>query len=67
VSDLRGLVGLAVILAFAFAVSNNRARVPWRTVLVGLALQVAIALLVLRWSTSPTRRSRGSWLPESGR
>lgn len=48
--DLRGLLGLAAILALAFLVSNNRARIPWRTVVVGLAIQVAFAALVLRWS-----------------
>jgi CNT family concentrative nucleoside transporter len=47
---VRGLVGLAVILAVAFLASSNRARIPWRTVLVGLALQTAFAVLVLRWS-----------------
>jgi concentrative nucleoside transporter, CNT family len=50
VSDLRGLLGLAAILALAFLVSNNRGRIPWRTVVVGLAIQVAFAALVLRWS-----------------
>ena len=49
-SDLRGLLGLATILALAFLVSNNRGRIPWRTVSVGLAIQVAFAALVLRWS-----------------
>jgi concentrative nucleoside transporter, CNT family len=34
----------------AFLFSNNRGRVPWRTVVVGLAIQVAFAALVLRWS-----------------
>ncbi len=48
--DLRGLIGLAAILALAFLVSNNRGRIPWRTVVVGLAIQVAFAALVLRWS-----------------
>ena len=48
--DLRGLLGLAAILALAFAVSSNRSRIPWRTVGVGLALQVGFALLALRWS-----------------
>ena len=49
-SDLRGLLGLAAILAVAFLFSNNRARIRWRTVAVGLAVQIGIALLVLRWS-----------------
>ena len=46
-SELRGLL---VILAVAFLVSNNRSRIPWRTVVVGLAAQIAFAVLVLRWS-----------------
>lgn len=50
VSDLRGLLGLAAILALAFLFSSNRGRIPWRTVIVGLAIQVAFAALVLRWS-----------------
>jgi hypothetical protein len=50
VRDVRGLLGLAAILAVAFLVSNNRGRIPWRTVAVGLAIQVAFAALVLRWS-----------------
>ena len=49
-SDLRGLLGLAAILALAFLFSSNRGRIPWRTVIVGLTIQVAFAALVLRWS-----------------
>ena len=47
---MRGLVGLAVLLALAYAVSSDRSRIPWRTVIVGLAIQIAFAVLVLRWS-----------------
>jgi CNT family concentrative nucleoside transporter len=50
VSDLRGVLGLLVILGVAFLVSNNRSRIPWRTVAVGLTAQVVFAVLVLRWS-----------------
>jgi CNT family concentrative nucleoside transporter len=39
-----------VILAIAVLASNNRRRIPWRTLAVGLAIQVAFAVLVLRWS-----------------
>ena len=46
---LRGLLGLAVLLGVAFAVSKRRSGVSWRTVGVALALQFAFALLVLRW------------------
>ncbi len=49
-SQLQGLLGLAVIFGLAFALSTNRRRIDPRTVLVGLALQVAFAFLVLKWS-----------------
>jgi CNT family concentrative nucleoside transporter len=47
---MRGLIGLALLLVVAYAVSSDRSRIPWRTVIVGLAVQVAFAVLVLRWS-----------------
>jgi concentrative nucleoside transporter, CNT family len=47
---VRGLVGLAVLLAVAYAVSSDRSRIPWRTVIVGLVVQIAFAVVVLRWS-----------------
>ena len=49
--DLRGLLGLALLLGLAALVSSNRGRIPWRTVVVGLAIQVGFAALVLRWDT----------------
>ncbi len=49
-SQFQGQLGLFVILALALAVSNNRRRINPRTILVGLGLQVAFALLVLKWS-----------------
>jgi CNT family concentrative nucleoside transporter len=48
-----GLLGLVVILGIAWALSTNRRLVPWRTVLVGTAMQVAFALLILK--TAPGR------------
>ncbi|GAB3728989.1 nucleoside transporter [Luteimonas pelagia] len=42
-----GLFGLAVLLAIAWAFSNNRRRVDWRLVSVGLVLQLLIAAFVL--------------------
>jgi Na+ dependent nucleoside transporter N-terminus len=45
-TDLRGVLGLAVILAVAFAFWNNRTRIPWRTVAVGLAIQIGFAVAV---------------------
>lgn len=43
-----GLVGIALLLALAWGLSTNRAEIRWRTVGVALALQLAIALAILR-------------------
>ena len=48
VSIGRGLLGLAGILALAFAVSSDRRRVNWRTVGAGLLLQLVFAVLFLK-------------------
>lgn len=51
---LRGLLGVAVILGIAFAISTNRKAIPWRTVGVGLLLQIVFALFVMKtpWGAS---------------
>src|SRR5581483_6248575 len=46
---VRGLFGIAAILAFAWAISEDRFRVPWRLVGCGIALQAALALLFLKF------------------
>ncbi|MPY68205.1 NupC/NupG family nucleoside CNT transporter [Deinococcus sp. SDU3-2] len=46
---LWGLGGMAVLLGLALLLSTDRRRVNWRTVLGALALQIAFALIVLRW------------------
>ena len=51
VSVGRGLLGLAVILAIALALSSDRRRVNWRTVGFGLGLQLVFAVLILRGDT----------------
>lgn len=45
---LTGLLGLALFLALAWLLSENRRRIPVRTVLGGVALQFVIALLLLK-------------------
>lgn len=42
------LLGIACFVALAWCLSENRRRFPWRTVLTGLALQVLLALFILR-------------------
>lgn len=44
-----GVLGLAVLIAIAWACSTNRRRINWRTVGTGLALQFLFALLVLKF------------------
>src|SRR6266478_3067082 len=44
---MRGLLGIAVILLLAWGLSEDRARIPWRVVAVGVLLQFGLALLFL--------------------
>ncbi|MGE5475781.1 MAG: NupC/NupG family nucleoside CNT transporter [Bacteroidales bacterium] len=43
-----GVAGIAGLLAIAFILSENRARVSWRTIAAGLAAQLLIAALLLK-------------------
>lgn len=45
---LRGLIGIAVLLAIAYLLSSKRTAVRWKTVFIGLALQFTLAFGVLR-------------------
>ena len=45
---LQSAIGLIVLLAIAWALSEKRRAVPWRIVLAGLALQLALAALILK-------------------
>ncbi len=45
---LTGLIGIALILGIAFLLSNNRKLIKFRTIGVGLALQVLLALFILK-------------------
>jgi CNT family concentrative nucleoside transporter len=47
---LRGIFGLVVILAIAWAISTNRRAIKLRTVITGVILQVFFAFLVLQWA-----------------
>ncbi|TZF83857.1 NupC/NupG family nucleoside CNT transporter [Pedobacter sp. BS3] len=43
-----GLIGIALIFAIAFLISNNRKAINYRVVLSGLAIQVALAVFILK-------------------
>jgi concentrative nucleoside transporter, CNT family len=45
---LQALLGIAGLLAIAWLASEKRRAIPWRAVLSGIALQVALALLLLK-------------------
>jgi concentrative nucleoside transporter, CNT family len=45
---LRGVFGLTVILAIAFALSSNRRSIKPRTIIGGLLLQIVFAIFILR-------------------
>ena len=44
---MQALLGLVVLAGLAWALSENRRAIPWRTVIGGFALQAALALLLL--------------------
>jgi concentrative nucleoside transporter, CNT family len=46
-SVLRGLLGMAVILIVAWVFSKNRRAISWRVVIVGLAIQLVLAVGIL--------------------
>jgi len=44
---LQSAAGIACFIAAAWALSEDRARIPWRTLLIGIALQIILAALLL--------------------
>ena len=48
VSLLRGVIGMLVLIFIAFLLSNNRRAISWKTVGIGLFIQIIIAVGVLK-------------------
>ena len=46
-ANLTGLLGIVVLLGIAWLASENRTRIRWQTIAVGLGLQLALAVFVL--------------------
>ena len=44
---LHGLAGVVVILGIGWALSEKRSAIAWQTIIVGIGLQLALAILVL--------------------
>lgn len=51
---MRGLLGLAALLAIAWGLSEDRRCIPWRTVAAGVLLQAALAILLLGFQPANT-------------
>ncbi|MFP4334479.1 MAG: NupC/NupG family nucleoside CNT transporter, partial [Wenzhouxiangella sp.] len=47
INILHGMAGVVVILGIGWALSEKRSAIAWQTVLVGIGLQLALAILVL--------------------
>ncbi len=45
---LRGFFGIVLILAISFLLSNNKRKINWRLVIVGLALQLVFAIFIIK-------------------
>lgn len=45
---LVGLIGVAMLIGAGYAMSRNRARINWRVIATGFAMQVVFAVFVLR-------------------
>ena len=56
---LQGLFGLIVFVAIAWSISEDRHAVVWRTVVTGIALQIVLAVLLLKL---PVSRVVFQWL-----
>ena len=48
VERLISLVGLVLMLTIAFALSSNRKKINWRTVISGVSLQIFLGLIILK-------------------
>jgi concentrative nucleoside transporter, CNT family len=57
--SLQSALGVVAIVAIAFTISENRRAVPWRPVVVGLALTFGLALLMLK---IPQTKTAFDWI-----
>ncbi len=48
ISVLRGIIGIIVIIGLAFLFSNNKKRINWRLVGMGLLIQLVFAIFIIK-------------------
>jgi CNT family concentrative nucleoside transporter len=46
--QLQSVLGMVALIAFAWAISENRGAVPWRKVAIGLGLSILLAVVLLK-------------------
>jgi len=44
----RGIIGMLVLISIAYGLSNNRKKIPWKVVGIGLLVQLVIAIGVIK-------------------
>ena len=49
ISKILGVVGLIVLVGIAFLLSDNKKKINWKLVGIGVAVQIAFALLILKF------------------
>ena len=64
-SLIRGCLGMSVLIFIAYLFSNNRKAIAWKTVGIGLLIQVVIAIGVLKIKTDIPREPRRKEVSES--
>ena len=47
-SVIRGIIGMSSIIFIAYLLSNNKKRIDWKTIIIGLLSQLIIAVAVLK-------------------
>ena len=47
-SILRGIIGLSSIILIAYLLSNNKRKIDWKTIIIGISSQFVIAIAVLK-------------------
>jgi CNT family concentrative nucleoside transporter len=48
ISVVRGIIGMCSIILIAYLLSNNKKRIDWKTIIIGLSSQLIIAVAVLK-------------------
>ena len=48
VSVLRGILGLSFLVFLSFLISSDKKNIPWKTVIIGLSIQLIIGISILK-------------------